>query len=169
PLLRWREGDVVTLRLHNRLREPTSIHWHGLIVPADMDGVPGLSFDGVAPQTTFTYRFKVNQSGTYWYHSHSRFQEQVGLYGPLIVEPRNGERHRVDRDYVVLLSDWTDTDPEHVYRTLKRQSSYYNRNQRTVGDFMRDVKQRGLKQTLDEQRMWNEMRMRSTDLADVSG
>src|SRR6185437_6390196 len=119
PLLRWREGDAITLRVSNRLSAPTSIHWHGMIVPADMDGVPGLSFDGIAPGATYVYRFKVNQSGTYWYHSHSRFQEQTGLYGPIVIEPRRGERQRADREHVVLLSDWTDLDPEHIYRTLK--------------------------------------------------
>ena len=126
PLLRWREGDIVTLRVSNRLSAPTSIHWHGMILPADMDGVPGLSFDGIAPGATYVYRFKVNQSGTYWYHSHSRFQEQTGLYGPIVIEPRRGERHRTDREHVVLLSEWTDLDPEHIYRTLKRQGNYFN-------------------------------------------
>src|SRR6187549_1793255 len=159
PLLRMRQGDEVTIRVHNQLREPTSIHWHGFIVPADMDGVPGLSFDGIAPRSTFTYRFKVNQSGTYWYHSHSRFQEQVGLYGAIVVEPRAGERHAADREYVLLLSDWTDHDPEHLYATLKKQSDYYNYHKRTLAD--------GLPRA--ERRMWNSMRMDPTDLADVGG
>ena len=119
PLLRWREGDTITLRVVNRLPTPTSIHWHGVIVPADMDGVPGLSFHGIAPGEAFVYRFQVNQSGTYWYHSHSRFQEQTGLYGPIVIEPRAGERQHADREHVVLLSDWTDVDPERIYRTLK--------------------------------------------------
>ena len=169
PLLRWREGDVVTLRVSNGLSAPTSIHWHGMIVPADMDGVPGLSFDGIGPGETYVYRFKVNQSGTYWYHSHSRFQEQTGLYGPIVIEPRGAERHRADREHVLLLSDWTDLDPEHVYRTLKRQSNYFNFHQRTVGDFLSDVRQQGLKPTLAERRTWGQMRMDPTDLADVSG
>jgi CopA family copper-resistance protein len=169
PLLRWREGDAVTLRVSNRLSAPTSIHWHGMIVPADMDGVPGLSFDGIGPGETYVYRFKVNQSGTYWYHSHSRFQEQTGLYGPLVIEPRRGERHRADREHVVLLSEWTDLDPEHIYRTLKRQSSYFNFGQRTVGDFVNDVRKQGWKQTIADRRMWGQMRMDPTDLADVSG
>src|SRR5688572_21132463 len=135
PLLRMRQGDTVTIRVTNRLRKSTSIHWHGFILPADMDGVPGLSFDGIAPGTTFTYRFKVNQYGTYWYHSHSGFQEQVGLYGPIIVERRDGERHAADREHTVLLSDWTDHDPDHIYATLKRQSDYYNFGKRTFSDF----------------------------------
>ncbi len=159
PTLRMRQGDEVTIRVRNKLEEQTSIHWHGLIVPADMDGVPGLSFGGIAPRSTFTYRFRVNQSGTYWYHSHSRFQEQVGLYGAIVVEPRAGERHRADREHVLLLSDWTDHDPEHIYATLKKQSDYYNYHKRTLGD--------GLPRA--ERRMWNSMRMDPTDLADVSG
>lgn len=169
PLLRWREGDVVTLRIHNRLPVQTSIHWHGVVVPADMDGVPGLSFGGVGAGETFTYRFAVNQAGTYWYHAHSRFQEQIGLYGPVIIEPRNGERHRCDRDYVVLLSDWTDADPEHIYATLKRRSDYFNRHQRTVADFYSDIARRGLKPTLIDWQMWGRLRMNPTDLLDVSG
>ena len=169
PLLRWREGDVITLRVSNRLAAPTSIHWHGVVVPADMDGVPGLSFNGIGPGATYAYRFKVNQSGTYWYHSHSRFQEQTGLYGAVVIEPRGGERHQADREHVVLLSEWTDLDPEHIYRTLKRQSNYFNFHQRTVGDLVRDARQEGLKQTLTDRRMWGQMRMDPTDLADVSG
>jgi CopA family copper-resistance protein len=169
PLLRWREGDTITLRVSNRLSAPSSIHWHGIILPADMDGVPGLSFDGIAPGETYVYRFKVNQSGTYWYHSHSRFQEQTGLYGPMVIEPRHGERHRADREHVVLLSEWTDLDPEHIYRTLKRQSNYFNFGQRTVGDFVNDVRKQGWKPTIADRRMWGQMRMDPTDLADVSG
>jgi FtsP/CotA-like multicopper oxidase with cupredoxin domain len=134
-----------------------------------MDGVPGLSFAGIAPGETFEYRFRVNQSGTYWYHSHSRFQEQVGLYGPIVIEPRRGERHAADREHVVLFSDWTDMDPEHLYRTLKVDSEYFNFGQRTAGDFFDSVRQRGLKPTLDGRRMWAQMRMNPTDLADVSG
>lgn len=169
PLLRWREGDTITLRVSNRLSAPTSIHWHGMIVPADMDGVPGLSFDGIAPGATYVYRFKVNQSGTYWYHSHSRFQEQTGLYGPIVIEPRRGERHRADREHVVLLSEWTDLDPEHIYRTLKHQNNYFNFGQRTVGDFVNDLRKQGWKSTAADRRMWGQMRMDPTDLADVSG
>jgi CopA family copper-resistance protein len=169
PLLRWREGDAITLRVSNRLPAPTSIHWHGVIVPADMDGVPGLSFNGIGPGETYVYRFTVNQSGTYWYHSHSRFQEQTGLYGPLVIEPRRGERHRTDREHVVLLSEWTDLDPEHIYRTLKRQSNYFNFHQRTMGDLVRDARELGLKNTMTDRRMWGQMRMDPTDLADVSG
>jgi FtsP/CotA-like multicopper oxidase with cupredoxin domain len=169
PLLRWREGDTVTLRVSNRLAAPSSLHWHGMIVPADMDGVPGLSFDGIAPGATYVYRFKVNQSGTYWYHSHSRFQEQMGLYGPIVIEPRGGERHRADREHVVLLSEWTDLDPEHIYRTLKLQSNYFNFGRRTVSDFVNDVRKEGWKPAVADRRTWGQMRMDPTDLADVSG
>jgi len=168
PLLRWREGDTVTLRVRNALHERSSIHWHGIILPADMDGVPGLSFMGIAPGETFTYRFAVNQSGTYWYHSHSRFQEQVGLYGPIVVAPRGGERFPADREHVVMLSDWTDVDPEHIYATLKKHGDYYNFHKPTAGDFFRDVASDGLRAALAERRMWERMRMNPTDLADVS-
>ena len=169
PQLRWREGDTVTVRVKNRLTVPTSLHWHGVLVPADMDGVPGLSFAGIPPGETFVYRFRVNQSGTYWYHSHSRFQEQVGLYGPIVIEPRRNERHPADREHVILLSDWTDMDPEHLYRTLKLDSEYFNFGQPTAGNFFDSVGREGLKSTLGERRMWNQMRMNPTDLADVSG
>lgn len=169
PLLRWREGDDITIRVTNRLAARTSIHWHGLIVPADMDGVPGVSFHGIAPAETFTYRFRVNQSGTYWYHAHSRFQEQVGLYGPIVVEPRDAERHHADREQVILLSDWTDRDPEDIYRSLKVHPGYFNFNKRTAGDFVRDVRTQGLEATMADRAMWGRMRMDPTDLADVSG
>jgi CopA family copper-resistance protein len=169
PLLRWRQGDTVTIRVTNHLSVPTSIHWHGLIVPADMDGVPGLSFGGINAGETFTYRFKVNQSGTYWYHSHSRFQEQVGLYGPIIVDRRGDEMSRADREHVVLLSDWTDNDPEQLFRTLKKQSKYFNFGQRTAGDFVRDARAQGFSHALSERNRWGQMRMDPTDLMDVSG
>lgn len=168
PLLRWRQGDTVTLRVRNAMPVRSSIHWHGIILPADMDGVPGLSFMGIAPGETYTYRFTVNQSGTYWYHSHSRFQEQIGLYGPIVIEPRDATRFPADREHVVLLSDWTDADPERVYATLKKQSNYYNYGKRTAGDFLRDVSDDGVKAALASRRMWNQMRMDPSDLADVS-
>jgi FtsP/CotA-like multicopper oxidase with cupredoxin domain len=169
PLLCWREGDLITLRVKNRLAVRTSVHWHGLILPANMDGVPGLSFDGIDPGATFTYQFRAQQSGTYWYHSHSRFQEQTGLYGPIVIEPASGERHTAERDYAIVLSDWTDQDPEHIYATLKRDSEYFNFRQRTVADFFADVRERGWRATLAERRMWGAARMNPTDLVDVSG
>ena len=168
PLLRWRQGDTVSLRVRNRLKVTSSIHWHGIVLPADMDGVPGLSFEGIPAGGEYTYRFTVNQSGTYWYHSHSRFQEQTGLLGPIVVEPRDGERYPADRDYVVMLNDWTDLDPETIYANLKKQSDYYNVGKRTVGDFMHDTHRAGIAKALDDRRMWNQMRMDPTDLADVS-
>jgi FtsP/CotA-like multicopper oxidase with cupredoxin domain len=169
PLLRCREGDLIRVRVRNRLAVRTSIHWHGLLLPANMDGVPGLSFAGIDPGSTFTYEFRAQQSGTYWYHSHVRFQEQTGLYGPIIIEPAGGERHAVERDYVVLLSDWTDENPEHIYATLKRDSEYFNFAQRTVGDFFAAARARGWRATLAERRMWGQARANPTDLVDVSG
>lgn len=169
PILRWKEGSVVTLRVTNRLRVPTSIHWHGILLPFQMDGVPGISFDGIAPGETFVYRFPVRQSGTYWYHSHSGFQEQVGLYGPIVIEPATLERHPGDRDYVVMLNDWSDSDPDHIFATLKRHSDYYNFAEPTAPEFLRDVREMGLQQALAGRRMWNRMRMSPSDLSDVSG
>jgi FtsP/CotA-like multicopper oxidase with cupredoxin domain len=169
PLLRMREGDAVTIRVTNRLPVRTSIHWHGMIVPADMDGVPGVSFPGIEPGSSFVYRFRVNQSGTYWYHSHSRFQEQTGLYGPIVIEPRRGERHGSDREYSVLLSDWSDSDPEWLYATLKRQSDYFNFGKLTVSEFFAEVRDHGLKDAVADRSTWGQMRMDPTDLADVGG
>jgi CopA family copper-resistance protein len=169
PLLRMRRGDTVRIRVTNRLAVRSSIHWHGLLVPADMDGVPGLSFAGIDPGTTFVYRFKLRQSGTYWYHAHSRFQEQTGLYGPIVIEPAGGERHGSDRQYVLLLSDWSDADPEWLYATLKRRSDYFNYGKRTVGDFFTDVRSQGLREALAERSMWAKMRMDPTDLVDIGG
>jgi len=169
PLLRWREGDLIRVRVRNRLSARTSIHWHGLLLPANMDGVPGLSFSGIDAGATFTYEFRAQQSGTYWYHSHARFQEQTGLYGAIIIEPAGGERHAVERDYVVLLSDWTDEDPEHIYATLKRDSEYYNFAQPTVGGFFAEARARGWRAALAERRLWGRARMDPTDLVDVSG
>ena len=169
PTLRWREGDTVTVRVANTLGEDTSIHWHGILVPANMDGVPGLSFDGIRPGETHTYRFTVRQSGTYWYHSHSGFQEQRGVYGALVVEPREPEPFRYDREHVVLLSDWTDENPDRVYAKLKKQSDYYNLRRPTVGDFVRDVRDRGFGTVVADRLAWGEMRMDRTDLSDVTG
>ncbi|AZD35728.1 Multicopper oxidase [Pseudomonas chlororaphis subsp. aurantiaca] len=169
PLLRWREGDTVTIRVRNRLKEDTSIHWHGLILPANMDGVPGLSFHGIAPDGLYEYRFKVRQNGTYWYHSHSGLQEQAGVYGPLVIEAREPEPFQYDRDYVVMLSDWSDEAPERLMHILKKQPGYYNFHKRTVGDFIEDVSRDGWAATLADRKMWAQMKMTPTDLADVSG
>jgi len=169
PILRWREGDTVTLRVRNRLKEDTSIHWHGIILPANMDGVPGLSFHGIAPDGMYEYKFKVNQNGTYWYHSHSGLQEQVGVYGALVIDAKEPEPFSYDRDYVVLLSDWTDENPTRVLAKLKKQSDYYNQHKRTVGDFIDDVSEMGWSAAVADRKMWAEMKMSPTDLADVSG
>ena len=170
PILRWREGDTVTLRVANTLREDhASIHWHGILLPANMDGVPGFSFDGIGPGETYVYRFQVRQAGTYWYHSHSAFQEQRGVYGPLLIEPREPEPFRYDREHVVMLSDWTDEAPARVFAKLKKQSDYYNFHRRTVGDFLRDVREQGWRRTVADRNAWGGMRMQPTDLADVSG
>ena len=169
PTLRWREGDTVTLRVANRFTEDTSLHWHGVLLPANMDGVPGLSFNGIRPGESYAYRFTVRQGGTYWYHSHSTFQEQLGLYGALIIDPRAPEPFGYDREHVVMLSDWTDEDPGRVFAKLKKQSNYYNLHRRTAADFLRDVRARGFGATLADRRAWGEMRMNPTDLADVTG
>ena len=169
PILRWREGDTVTLRVRNRLKQDTSIHWHGIILPANMDGVPGLSFHGIAPDGMYEYKFKVHQNGTYWYHSHSGLQEQVGVYGALVIDAKEPEPFTYDRDYVVMLSDWTDEDPARVLSKLKKQSDYYNYHKRTVGDFVNDVGEMGWSAAVADRKMWAEMKMSPTDLADVSG
>jgi CopA family copper-resistance protein len=169
PILRWREGDTVTLAVTNRLREPSSIHWHGVRTPSRMDGVPGLSFRGIAPDETFVYRFPVHQSGTYWYHSHSMFQEQTGLYGAIVIEPKGGYAQAFDRDYVVLLSDWSFEPPETIVSNLKFQSDYYNYGQRTLGTFIEDAERKGLADTVADRIEWGKMRMSPTDILDVSG
>jgi CopA family copper-resistance protein len=169
PLLRWREGDTVTLRVRNRLSASTSIHWHGILLPANMDGVPGLSFHGIEPGGVYVYQFKVRQNGTYWYHSHSGLQEQAGVYGPLVIDAKEAEPFQYDREFVVMLSDWSDEDPASLMKTLKKQSDYYNFDKRTVGDFISDVSEKGWGATVADRTMWAEMNMNPTDIADVSG
>src|SRR5690606_17622241 len=141
----WREGDTVTLRVANRLPgdTQTAIHWHGIVLPSNMDGVPGLSFDGIHPGESYLYRFTLKQSGTYWYHSHSLHQEQAGLYGALVIDPIEPPPYRWDREHVVLLSDWTDLDPAALFRRLKKMPEHDNYYGRTVGDFFRDVRADG--------------------------
>src|SRR5476649_1231649 len=139
PTLRWTEGEEVTINVVNSLKEQMSIHWHGILLPSDQDGVPGLSFEGIAPGTTFTYRFKVRQSGTYWYHSHSGGQEQEGMYAPIVIEPARGERYKVDRDYVVMLSDHHPLSPGAILRKLKQEPGYFNDRKRTFPDLLRDL------------------------------
>ncbi|WP_315856967.1 copper resistance system multicopper oxidase [Microbulbifer agarilyticus] len=169
PVLRWKEGDTVTINVTNHLAHDTSIHWHGLILPSNMDGVPGLSFDGIRPGETFTYQFPLKQSGTYWYHSHSDFQEQRGHYGAIVIDPAEPDPVAYDRDYVVLLTDWSDQSPQDIYATLKKEGHYYNRRRRTVGDLWEEIRQKGVSQTWRDRKMWNEMRMSDRDIADVTG
>ncbi|MBP6012535.1 MAG: copper resistance system multicopper oxidase [Alphaproteobacteria bacterium] len=170
PTLRFREGEDVTIHVTNKLDEDTSVHWHGLLLPGMMDGVPGLNgYPGIKPGETFTYRFKVRQAGTYWYHSHSSAQEQAGLYGALVLEPRDAEPVRTEREHVVVLSDFTAEHPDEILRNLKNDHSYYNRGRRTVGDFFRDVRRDGFRATVKDRAEWGEMRMDPTDMSDVSG
>ena len=169
PLLRWQEGDTVTLRVKNNLDVVSSIHWHGIILPTEMDGVPGFSFDGIMPGETFEYQFTLQQSGTYWYHSHSGFQEQTGVYGPIIIDPAKPDPVKYDREYVVMFSDWSDTPPEKIYANLKKQSTYYNYSERTVSDLFSDIKEKGLLNTWKDRLMWNDMRMSDRDISDVTG
>ena len=169
PTLRFKEGENLVINVTNTLDEDTSIHWHGLTVPFTEDGVPGISFEGIAPGKTHTYRFTLRQSGTYWYHSHSGLQEQSGVYGSIVIEPKVRDPFRYDRDYVVVLSDWHDTNPERILANLKKQSDYYNYNWRTVFTFFEDVAKKGFGATLSARMDWGEMRMTPTDIADVGG
>ena len=169
PTLRWKEGERVTLRVTNNLKEDSSIHWHGIVLPSTMDGSPGFDFDGIQPGETFEYEFEVKQNGTYWYHSHSGFQEQTGLLGAIIIDPKEADPVIYDRDMVIVLSDWTDTAPEKIYTNLKKMSHYYNYRERTVSDTWRDIKNKGIARTWSERAMWNHMRMSDTDIADVTG
>jgi len=169
PLLRLREGTDVTIRVHNRLPETSSIHWHGVKLPNAMDGVPGLTFAGIPAGESFTYRFAVSQSGTYWYHSHSGMQEQTGLFGSIIMEPQKPDPFSYDREYVVHLSDWTDEDPMTIVANLKQQGDYYNYHRRTLGDFVKDAGQEGFSAAVQDRLMWGGMRMSPTDIMDVTG
>ena len=174
PLLEFEEGDDAVIRVHNKLKnQDSSIHWHGLILPGNMDGVPGFNkFDGIAPNKTYEYKFKVRQNGTYWYHSHSKGQEQDGLYGPLVIYPKNkvpltaGER--ADRDYVVLLSDFHNSTSGQIMSNLKKEADYYQNRRETVFDVFRQIKRDGLKATWKDRSMWNQMRMLKTDMSDVT-
>lgn len=169
PTLRWREGETVTLNVHNHLAEDTSIHWHGIRCPADMDGVPGLSFGGIAPGRSFTYRFPVKQSGTYWYHSHSNMQEARGLYGAIIIDPHTPPATTWERDYVILLSDWSDVAPHDIMNNLKFQDDYYNFRQRTAVSLVHDAKRDGLGAAIKNRLQWAGMNMSATDISDVTG
>lgn len=169
PLVELYEGEDVTLRVTNHLAEDSSIHWHGILLPFEMDGVPGVTFPGIAPGGTFEARFRARQSGTYWYHSHSGLQEQSGVYGPIVVHPSDPEPVLYDRDHVVVLSDWTFEDPYDVLANLKKSADYYNYQRRTVGDLVADLERQGMNATLDERLTWARMRMMPSDIADVTG
>ncbi len=169
PLIRLKEGEDVLLRVKNELKEDTSIHWHGIILPFQMDGVPGVSFDGIKPGETFEYRFPVTQNGTYWYHSHSKLQEQLGHYGPMIIEPKDNDPVEYDREYPVLLSDWTFESPYDVMNNMKKMDGYYNFQKRTFGEFFKDVSEDGFISAFKNYTSFGRMRMSATDLADVTG
>jgi CopA family copper-resistance protein len=170
PLVHLREGDDVELNVTNRMMDVahSSIHWHGILVPFPMDGVPGVNFAGIPPGKTYRYRYRVRQAGTYWYHSHSRFQEQTGAYGPLVIDPKDGEPFAYDRDYPVVLSDWSFEDPETIFRHINLEGHYYNFQRRTVWDFFDDVGERGFMNTVADRMAWGRMRMSPVDLADVT-
>jgi FtsP/CotA-like multicopper oxidase with cupredoxin domain len=168
PTLHFTEGEDVEIRVKNSMDESSSIHWHGILLDGEMDGVPGLNgFHGIDPHTTFTYKFKIRQAGTYWYHSHSNLQEQLGVYGSIVIDPKKAIE-KVDRDYVVLFSDFTEENPNTIINNLKIDSGYYNYNKRTVVTFFKDVKKKGFLTTLKDYMSWGNMRMDPTDLADVT-
>lgn len=169
PILRFKEGDEAVIRVTNTLEEDTSIHWHGILLPFDMDGVPNVSFPGIRPGETFEYRYPIEQYGSYWYHSHSGFQEQLGQYGALIIDPAEPEPFEYDRDYVVVLSDWTFEDPHRIMARLKKRPDYYNRQKRTLFDFIRDAGERGVGAAVEDRLMWGGMRMNPTDISDMTG
>ncbi|MDC5387754.1 copper resistance system multicopper oxidase [Acinetobacter baumannii] len=175
PLLEFEEGDEAVIHLHNQLKnQDTSLHWHGLLLPGLMDGVPGFNnFKGIAPNGDFVYRFKVKQNGTYWYHAHSKGQEQDGLYGPLVIYPKGkipvAAHEKTDRDYVVMLSDFHDSSSDSIMKNLKKSAEYYQNRRETVSDVWKQVKAQGLKATWQDRSMWNQMRMLKTDMSDVTG
>ncbi len=175
PLLEFEEGDEAVIRVHNKLKnQDSSIHWHGLLLPGIMDGVPGFNkFNGIAPNKTYEYKFKVRQNGTYWYHSHSKGQEQGGLYGAFVIYPKDKTpltaAEKTDKDYVVLLSDFHNSTSDQIMKNLKKEADYYQNRRETVFDVLKQVKRDGLKATWQDRSMWNQMRMLKTDMSDVTG
>ncbi|MGE6795681.1 copper resistance system multicopper oxidase [Psychrobacter okhotskensis] len=169
PTLKMVEGETVVIRVHNQMNESTSIHWHGLLVPFEMDGVPGISFDGIPANSTFTYKFKLVQSGTYWYHSHTGFQEQTGMRGAIVIEPKGRERHPIAEDHVILLSDWTHRDPHNLLKLLKQRADFDNYHLPDFKKLLSDIAATDLKTAFDKRKMWNKMRMMPTDFTDLSG
>lgn len=170
PVLRFREGDEVVVRVTNRLREITGIHWHGLLVPNDQDGVPGVTYPGIRPGETFTYRFKLRQSGTYWYHSHAALQEAAGYFAPLIIDPARPDPFQYDREYIVMISDWNDTPPAQVLANLKKVDGYYNYRRITTPQFLAQLRAAPDAKARDalrsERREWAKMRMDPSDFSD---
>ena len=169
PTLKMQEGDTVTIRVHNQLNESTSIHWHGLLVPFEMDGVPGISFDGIPAGSTFTYKFKLIQTGTHWYHSHTGFQEQTGMRGAIVIEPKGRERYPIEEDHVILLSDWTHRDPHNLLKLLKQRADFDNYHLPDFKKLLSDIAETDLKTAFDKRKSWNQMRMMPTDFTDLSG
>lgn len=171
PVIRMQEGKEALIRVHNRLNESSSLHWHGLLVPFDMDGVPGISFPGIAPGDTFTYRYRVRQNGTYWYHSHTGLQEQLGQYGQLILEPAAPDPVAYDVEHSIVLSDWTFEDPERVLWKLKTMAGYYNFQRPTLANIGEQMTATGmsLSDVLEKRLAWDRMRMDPTDIADITG
>lgn len=169
PTLRFREGEDVVIRVTNRMDESTSVHWHGLMLPPKEDGVPGFNgFSAIKPGASYTYRFPIIQNGTYWYHAHSATQEQSGQYGALIIDPAAGPTVASDRDYTVVLSEFTERDPERIINDLKVDPGFFNYSKRTVPDFFRDAKKFGLRAAFRDRAAWGRMRMDPTDIADVA-
>ncbi|HEX8444955.1 MAG TPA: copper resistance system multicopper oxidase [Allosphingosinicella sp.] len=160
PLIRLREGQDVRIHVTNALDEDSSIHWHGLLLPFQMDGVPGVSFPGIRPAETFIYEFPIRQAGTYWYHSHSGLQEQQGLYGPIVIDPKGADPVSYDREHVIVLSDWTFLHPHQVIARLKQEGGFFNRQKQTLTTGTMSAAERA---------MWGRMRMDPTDIADVTG
>ncbi len=168
PVLEFTEGDTAVIHVENKLDQFTSVHWHGLLLPPDMDGVPGFGgFDAIPAGERFTYQFDLRQNGTYWYHAHSGTQEQEGHYGALIVHPKEAGPVQADRDYVVVLSDFSEETGQQIISNIKKSPHYYNYAQRTVGDFLADVEEKGFKSAWQTVSQWGQMRMSPTDLADV--
>ena len=165
PLIRLREGQNARLTVTNTLDEDTSIHWHGLLLPFQMDGVPGISFPGIKAGETFVYEFPVIQSGTYWYHSHSNLQEAMGHYGPLVIDPAGADPVAYDREHVLVLSDWSFLHPHQILDKLKKSPGYFNRQRTTLAGLIDGSDRMGL----EERRMWGAMRMDPRDILDVNG
>ena len=169
PLIRFKEGEEIILNVKNILNVDTSIHWHGLLVPFPMDGVPGVTFAGIKPGETFQYKYSVPQSGTYWYHSHSGLQEQQGHYGPIIIDPKDKDPVQYDREYVMVLSDWTFQSPHKIFAKLKKMSESFNFQKHTIPDFLNEAKINGFRNVARQRAQWGRMRMAPTDIADISG